>query len=161
MLIIHWNLKFASYQKFVSLRRCLVARQHLIISEDILTWSVCLSTPCLCEVCVTKKLMIFVSSLSLVSPECPLWLTLRSGTWQTLAMWWQWQLGSARPGHGTPATGLPPLPRPAPHMIPGLRHPSSSSLQILFQCQTQSWILLSLPPSADICSLRMFLWQSI
>lgn len=40
-------------------------------------------------------------------------------------------------------------PRPPP------RHPSSSSLQILFQCQTQSWILLSHPPPTDICSLTI------
>ena len=61
------------------------------------------------------------SSLSPLSPLSPHWLTLRSPL-RDLAMWWQWQLGSGQarardPGHWI-AT---PLPRPAPHMIPGLR----------------------------------------
>ena len=92
-----------------------------------------------------------VTSLSPVSPGDPHWLT---GPGNVMAMAaGQW------PG---PGTGPRPLdchtiatassshdPRPPP------RHPSSSSLQILFQCQTQSWIFLSHPPPTDICSLTI------
>ena len=110
-----------------------------------------LSGPCLSVRCCE----LWPWGCDTVWPHCLRCPRVTHTDWRDLAvaMWWQLGSGQARardPGHWI-AT---PLPRPAPHMIPGLRRPSpsSSSLQILFQCQTQSWILLSHPPLADICS---------
>ena len=123
-----------------------------------MTWSVWMSAPC---VCMTMGLMISVSSLSPVSPECPLWLTLGPGK--------HWQCdgnGSwAVPG---PGTGPRPLdchtiatassshdPRPGPATRPPPPH-YKYYFNVKHKIEFSSHSLSQL----TFVALKYFLWQN-